>query len=268
MKKTKSPSKTILAGLLFSLIGTSALAVDNSIFIDQAGDNAQITVLQDGAGNRIKGILPSGNVGQQTDPAKITGDGIQLAISQVGAGNILSLGINSSTAAGGSATNVTLNATGDNNTAKINLNNAGTAGANQSTTLTLTQTGDGNDADINILGTSNLVNVSQAGGNGILVATINANNTTSTVTQTGTGGDSTTLNLSSSKGTVDITTAGGTNTTSVTQTGTAGTLGHYTKVDISGAGNNTTIQQGGSIDTTVNLKSVGSGNTFNINTHN
>lgn len=267
MKRTISPI-TIAVGLLFGLLGTTVHAIDNSIYIDQAGDNAQITITQDGAGNRIKGILPSGNVGTQTDPAKIKGDGVQLTINQVGAGNIMAIGIDSTTAAGGNPSVVSYSAGGGYNTAKIDLNNAGTAGANASTALNITQTDGSNNADIGILGSGNILTVNQAGGGSTLIASINANTTTSTVTQTGTGGDSTTLNLSSSKGTVEVTTAGGTNTTTVNQSGVAGTNGHYTKVDISGGGNTTTINQSGSIDTTVNLKSVGSGNTFSITTHN
>lgn len=267
MKRTNSPSK-LLVGLLFGLLGTSVYAVDNSIYIDQAGDNAIVTITQDGAGNRVKGILPNGNVGTQTDPAKIKGDGVQVSVNQVGAGNIMSLGIDTTTAAGGNPTVVAYSASGGYNTAKIDLNNAGTAGANASTVLNITQTDGNNTTDVNILGSGNSLTVNQAGGGSSLTATINANTTTSTVTQTGTGGDSTTLNLTSSKGTVDITTAGGTNTTTVNQSGVAGTNGHYAKVDVSGGGNTTTINQSGSIDTTVNLKSVGSGNTFSITTHN
>ena len=66
---------------------------------------------------------------------------------------------------------------------------------------------------------------------------------------------------------MDITTVGATNITSITQTG-GGVGGHKTTLDYTGSSNNTTISQTGTIDTTVNLKSVGSGNTFSLTTHN
>ena len=77
----------ICAGLVAGFPATS-WAVDNSIYIDQAGDNANIAITQDGAGNRVKGIVLNAP-GQTNDPAKIYGDGIQVNISQIGAGNVL-----------------------------------------------------------------------------------------------------------------------------------------------------------------------------------
>jgi hypothetical protein len=73
--------------------------------------------------------------------------------------------------------------------------------------------------------------------------------------------------MTGDKGQVDITSIGSTNITNITQSG-GGANGHYAKLDITGSGNNTTINQSGTIDTTVSLKSVGSGNTFNITTRN
>jgi hypothetical protein len=77
-----------LLTMLLSAIITSAYAVDNSIYIDQLGDNATVTITQDGAGNRVKGIV-SGNAGNTSDPAKIYGDGINVTVNQTGAGNSL-----------------------------------------------------------------------------------------------------------------------------------------------------------------------------------
>ena len=47
-----------LLGLI--LLSQASQAADNSIFIDQAGDNATITMLQDGASNRIRAIQGTG----------------------------------------------------------------------------------------------------------------------------------------------------------------------------------------------------------------
>ena len=97
--------KTKLLGAIALLtIYTNVLAVDNSIYIEQTGDNATITMLQDGAGNRIRGIQGVGT--GNTTAAKIIGDNIQVDVSQVGSGNILNLGVNTSTANGASPTSV------------------------------------------------------------------------------------------------------------------------------------------------------------------
>ena len=68
-----------------------ANAADNSIYIDQSGNNATVSVTQDGAGNVVRGIQGVGS--SNTTPAKIYGDGNQVSVSQIGSGNTLSLGI-------------------------------------------------------------------------------------------------------------------------------------------------------------------------------
>ena len=69
------------------------------------------------------------------------------------------------------------------------------------------------------------------------------------------------------KGSVNLTTVGATNITNITQSG-GGVSGHTAVVNITGSSNSTTIVQQGTIDTTVNLTSVGSGNTFNLTSKN
>lgn len=254
--------------ILISLLTTFAalsFAADNSIYIDQAGDNATITILQDGASNRVRGIQGVGT--GNTTPAKINGDAVNIDIQQIGSGNIVNMGIVTTTANGSNPTSLTYVVTGSNSTATFDLNNSG-AGTNQSSTLNISQTGDSGITNLNILGANNTMTSTQSGGNNNkLVATINANTTTTTISQTGGGGNETTLNLTGDKGTVNITTVGATNITGITQTG-GGANGHNTTLNYTGSSNNTTISQTGTIDTTVNLKSVGSGNTFTMTTHN
>lgn len=260
MKKTK-----IILAVLALITSSFAYASDNSIYIDQSGDNATITMLQDGAGNRIRAVqsLGTGN----TTPSKIKGDAISVDIQQIGSGNILNMGIDTTTANGASPTNVFYKVTGNNAVATIDINNPGT-GIAASQTLSVDQTGDGSIATINMLGTSNsLTAITTGGANNKLIATINASNVGVTINQSGGGGNETTLNLTGDKGTVDIVTVGSTNITSVTQSG-GGVNGHYAKLDLNGSGNTTTINQSGTIDTTVNIKGVGSGNTFSITTRN
>lgn len=251
--------------MLLISVATTSWAVDNSIYIDQSGDNAVIEMIQDGAGNRVRGVQGVGS--GDTTPAKIKGDGVLVTIDQAGAGNILNLGIDSGTASGGAPTNVQYRVTGNDAVATINLNNNG-EGTNLSTLVTITQDGDGAQAGVNILGTSNTLDVSQAGGaNNKINATINTTGVVATVNQTGGGGNETTLNLSGEKGSVNLTTVGATNITNITQSG-GGALGHAATINLNGSGNTTTLVQSGSIDTTVNLQGVGSGNTYNITTGN
>jgi len=265
MIKNKFVTRKISVAVATLLLAFSTQAADNSIYLEQAGDNATITMLQDGASNRIRSIQGTGT--GNTTPSRIIGDAITVDIRQIGSGNILNLGVDTTTANGASPTSITYKVTGNNAVGTINLNNSG-QGISASQTVNIDQSGDGAIANLNLLGSRNSLQVIQAGGNNNkFIATINASDTVVTVNQTGGGGNETTLNLTGDKGQVDITSIGSTNITSVTQSG-GGALGHYAKLDITGSGNTTTINQSGTIDTTVNLKSTGSGNTFNITTRN
>jgi hypothetical protein len=84
------------------------------------------------------------------------------------------------------------------------------------------------------------------------------------------GGNGNTLNmtLSSSKATNDIKSVGASNTYTIAQTGIAGVNGHYLKIDSNGGSNSFNVTQAGTIDTSVNILSVGSTNTFTIVTQN
>ena len=73
------------------LVTGVVLAADNSIYIDQTGDNATIAVTQDGTTNVVRGIQGVGS--SNTSPAKIYGDGNDVSVSQVGNGNTLNLGV-------------------------------------------------------------------------------------------------------------------------------------------------------------------------------
>ena len=121
------------------------------------------------------------------------------------------------------------------------------------------------NTNINMKGSNNSMTVSQSGGNNnSFVATVDAASTLVTVSQTGGGNNNTTLDLTSNKGTVDIITVGASNTIDITQQGTAGTNGHYAKVDLNGSSNSVSILQNGTIDMTTNIKSVGNTNSFTI----
>jgi hypothetical protein len=257
------PSKlfTFVMALLMSL---SVSAVDNSIYIDQTGDGATVNVTQDGASNYVRGIQGVGS--SNTTPAKITGDNIQVDINQVGSTNTLNLGINTTTASGEAPTTVNYSVLGGNNTGTINLNNDG-LGVNASTTLDITQAGGSNTTNVSILGTKNSLTANQSGGSATLISTVDADNTTQTITTSGGTSNSVTTNLTGDKGTVDVTMVGASNTANITQSG-GGVSGHSTTLSVNGSSNSYVINQSGTIDTTVNINTVGSGNTFGITTHN
>lgn len=251
---------------MMSLLVTSGYASDNSIYIDQSGDNSVITMLQDGASNRVRGIQGQGT--SNTTPSMIKGDAITVDVQQIGSGSVLNMGIDTSTANGASPTSVKYKVTGNNAVGTINLNQGG-EGVSASQTLDVDQTGDGSIANINMLGAVNsLIAIQSGGNNNKLVATVNAANTNSTINQIGGGANETTLNLTGDKGTVDIVTEGALNKTNITQSGGGGISGHYAKVDLNGSSNTVTINQSGTIDTAINLKSIGSGNTFNLTSRN
>jgi YD repeat-containing protein len=256
--------KQTIAALLVGL-SANVMAVDNSIYIDQSGDNATVNITQDGAGNVVRGIQGVGS--SNTTPSTIYGDNNQITINQVGSGNTLSMGVKTTTGSGMGNPTVNYSVTGNNATAIINSNNAG-SGVSESNSISVTQSGNNANLNLNMLGSGNTFNATTAGGaNNSLIATINANTTSTTISQTGGGGNSTTLNMTGDKGTVDITTVGASNVTSITQSG-GSTNGHSTKLDYTGSGNTTSITQGGtSGDSIVNIKSVGSSNSFTINSN-
>ncbi len=244
----------------------SGYAADNSIYIDQAGDNSTITMTQDGSGNKVKGILLNGNAGGTTDPAKLKGNAQTINIEQTGANNILALGIDSTQ--GGTVNNfsnigVNLNyqVTGGNNTGYININNSG-QGTASGNVVSIIQDGSAT-ATLNMTGTSNQLTVNTAGGAGnIFTGTINADETVAAINQTGGGGNETTVDMTGNKGQVSITSVGAGNITSVTQSA-SGVTGAQVIIDITGSGNQTTVNQSGGYDHYANIK-LNNGSNDNI----
>ena len=251
-------SKTVLAAMLLSISATS-WAVDNSIYIDQTGDYSTITMTQDGAGNRVKGILTNGTAGGNTDVSKLVGNSQTVIITQAGPNNILALGLNTTVGTNGKGIDLNYNVDTGGNTAYINSNNNG-QGTSAGNTINIEQLGGNAVLMVDMLGNNNNLYVRSSGGGGNeLHATINADNVTANVNQTLGGGNITTLNLTGNKGTVDIDTIGVTNVTAITQSG-GGVSGQYAKLDINGSGNTTTVSQSGVNDNISDIKIIGSGN--------
>jgi len=256
--------KLFVMVLLFSI---GAFAADNSIYIDQSGDNSTIDVTQTGAGNVIRGIQGVGT--GNTTPAKMYGNNSTIDIQQIGSTNTLNLGVNVSTATGRAyGIDLTYYVTGNNATATINSNNDG-AGTSGSNFIDVRQTGNSASINLNMLGSKNdFTAVTSGGASNSITATINADQTVSNISMTGGGANSLTQSLSSNKGQINLTTVGASNTISLTQSGVAGTNGHALTYTLTGSNNSFTATQSGTIDTTVNVQSAGSGNTWNINTGN
>ena len=118
-----------------------------------------------------------------------------------------------------------------------------------------------------MLGSNNSLTANQSGGSAQLISTVNASNTTQTINTSGGTDNRVTTNLTGDKGTVVVDMVGASNYATITQSG-GGTAGHYTKLDVDGSNNTYSVNQSGTIDTTVNIKTVGSGNTFGITTRN
>lgn len=249
------------------LLSFNTNAADNSIYIDQSGDNSTIDVTQTGAGNVIRGIQGVGT--GNTTPAKMYGNNSTIDIQQIGSTNTLNLGVNVSTAAGRAyGIDLTYYVTGNNGTATINSNNAG-SGTSGSNFIDVRQTGNSAGINLNILGSKNdFTAVTSGGASNTITATINADETVSNISMTGGGGNTLTQTLSSNKGQINLTTVGASNTINLTQTGVAGTNGHALTYSLTGSNNSFTATQSGTIDTTINVQSAGSGNTWNITTGN
>ena len=236
-----------MAVIAAAMFWGSGYAADNSIYIDQSGDNSTITMTQDGSGNKVKGILVNGTAGGTTDAAKLTGNAQTINIEQTGAANVLSLGVN--TTQGGSVTgyanigvNLNYQVTDGSNTGYININNNG-LGTAKGDVVSIVQSGGSATSTLNMTGTSNQLGVTQGGGaNNSFTGTINADETVATVSNTGGGGNSTTLNMTGNKGQVSVTTVGATNTTSVTQTGL---FDQYANIGVTGDSNTITLAQSG-----------------------
>lgn len=253
--------------VMLALFTSVAFGADNSIYIDQSGDNSTIDITQTGAGNVVRGIQGVGT--GNTTRAKIYGNANAIDIQQIGSTNVLNLGVSSSTATGRAyGIDLTYYVTGNSATATINSNNAGT-GTSGSNMINVQQTGNSAGLNLNVLGSKNdFTAVTSGGASNSITATINADETVTDISMTGGGSNTFTGTLSSNKGHVDITTVGASNGITLSQTGTAGTNGHSFTLDLTGSSNTFNVTQGGTIDTTVNLLSAGSGNTWNITTGN
>lgn len=217
----------------FALLPFSSLAQTiNSVYIDQVGSNSVINMTQTGSNNKL---------GDETQASILSGNNQVVAITQIGANNIGSFNIQ------GGGANVTSNVTGNLNTVTANCGTSGTTSCTD-TVIESNATGGGNTlttsvggkstAKINVTGDSNIANIT-----------------------------STTSNMAGSRAEI-VSTGGNSNNLTISQDGPAGLNGFSAKIDVTGGGNTIGVTQTGTVDSTVNVKSVGSNNNITIHSGN
>lgn len=225
--------KGLLFGLVMALGSTSSFAqvasTTNKVMIDQVGNSNTVTLTQSGSGNNI-GVSTS-------DYATITGD----------------------------SNTVTMSQTGDNNKANYKITGNGN-------TYTSVVSGNGNDVLVTCgtsagACTSVIIDQTITGNSNKLVETIAGSAINSKTKIVGNLNDLE-YTLTSSNGKLDVDISGDSNVLRHTQTGSAGVGGHDLKVLVAGSLNQITTTQGGTIDTTVNIKVNGGSNVINVTTSN
>ena len=261
------------------LIATNVFAGDNSIYIQQAGDNASVQMVQDGAGNVIQGLPGAGS--GTTNPAVINGNNNTVNLTQTGTGDTISFGVQTTVAngiSGGNTFNYTV--TGNNSTALIDSNgdNQGTSASNS---ITATQTGNNSNFYANVLGTANKLSVTTTGGAyNSVTATQNGSSNQDTINVSGGGNNTITVEQgvggsainflglqgaqSNDNGIVNLTVVGASNTVEIGQT-SAGNYSDTSTISLTGSGNTLNLLQNAAAgNTNVNLTSTGNNNNFTI----
>ena len=272
MKGSGKLSRKLLTILMLSAMATLGHAADNSIYIDQSGDFANITINQDGAGNQVRGLQASGG-DDKTVASVIRGNGVNVNVNQTGSTNKMDLGINAIMAGNKSVdfTYSTVNAgnlTGSNNTAIFQLGTSSATLANS--IVSVTQVNGLNYAEVRMQGSDNTLNALQSGGGASLTSLVNASGTNQQITTAGGTGNIISTTLTGQNGQVTLNVLGATNTIAIAQDGTGGTTGHQAIMDINGTGNTVNLSQAGSSYANMfNLKvgsaaSAASNNIYNI----
>ena len=220
--------------LALSLMATTPVFAQsqNTVYIDQIGSSSTIDVTQTGANNVV---------GNETNGTVFRGNSQLVMITQIGSNNNSVFNIQ------GNGAQLTSNVTGSFNTVNASCGAAPTTACTD-TIITA-----------NITGNTNQVNVT-AGAKSL--ATVDATGDNNTI-----GINSTTSNLLGARARI-ATTGGNGNAITVSQSGTAGLNGFDATVDVTGGSNTIGVTQSGTVDSTVNIKSVGSNNTITVRSGN
>ena len=228
-----------------------APALANDIYITQVGDGLDLDIVQDGGSNEF---------GDSTTAVSLNGDLMTFSITQTGDGNDIAAVINGDSYTG------TWAFTGDYNTVDLLCDSTGTAGAGncEAVTLNITTTGDdntykfyigeagdagGSTVNFTITGDDNVVDADIDGVDATI--TVDVINTLPTNTTSITSANDASLTASNGGNIIDIDVDGG-------------TTGHTIDLDLTGAANVVTIDQSGIADKTVVLDATTNGSTIDI----
>jgi hypothetical protein len=199
-----------LMAFVMSAMFWGSWAYANEVYVEQIGDNTNVTILQDGNGNKIDDGL-GGN-------AYIGGDNNVVGISQIGSNNTLNLSVNS--LLGGMS--ITSNVTGDDNNQVIQCGSSNSASCNASTIIqditgnsnnvSTLMTGSGTySSNVSVTGNYNNVTHTQSGA-GAHTGTIivNSSGTSSTpnivnLTQSGINAKTATITTTNASGNISVT---------------------------------------------------------------
>jgi hypothetical protein len=207
-----------------------ASATTNSVFIDQSGDNPTVNMTQVGSGNKM---------GSAINPVYLRGIGQNIVgIQQGNNNNISTLQVFNDTSGAGVGATVTIQQIGNSNTVDAVCGDA-TAGCNKANinwafagdSNTMYFRGQGNEltSQVSVAGNGNAFNVSMIGNKHTQIVDVSGNNNTVNLAQNSTGASGSSMVIS--------------------QTGTGTTFN---------------VQQSGSVDNVLNLRSVSNGGSFNI----
>jgi hypothetical protein len=229
---TLPTAPTVPTLLTVSPNAVSALAdtTTNSVFIDQSGANPTVNMTQIGSGNKM---------GSSATPVYLRGTSQNIVGIQSGNNNVISnLQIVNSDSGTGVGASVTIQQIGNGNTAdiacgdttgkcdKLDMNYRFTGNTNS---MIFRGTGTSITSHVDVSGNGNAFNIAATGNGHSQIVDISGNNNIVNVTQTSTGASGSSVVIA--------------------QTGTGTTYN---------------VQQSGSVDNVLNIRSAASGGSFNI----
>lgn len=210
-------------------------ATSNKVYIDQSGQNVDVNITQTGSGNYL-------GTGLTSSAIYMRGDNQKLVSIQTGNNNGVKGWFVSGTGNGADAT-VTIRQIGNSNLIEAHCGDGSLSNCNK-LDVNWKFTGNSNELKFNGSGT----------------------NITSQIETIG-NGNKFYIDALSNKDTQLLTVTGDNNTFNAKQTG-GSTNGQSLAVNLQGTGNSITTLQEGTVDTLININSVGSNGTFNIKTGN
>lgn len=233
----------LLGYVLMSTVGSTALA--SEIYINQIGDNLDLSIAQSGTNNKVGDIAGNGTVSNSTvTPVTLSGDDMVFSITQTGNNNEIAAVINGNNYTG------SWQFTGDNNTVDMTCDSQSTV---QCETVTVDITANGSNNTFGVfIGENkiadNLVAAFTVDGDGNTInADLDAANADVTVT---------------TDNTASLAASG--NTFSIDQDDAGDIDGHSITYDHTGGGSTINITQSGLTDKTVDVTSSGDNHQVDI----